>query len=73
MFVYYIILYTCITLHYNTNSDVNKPKRIQFTCDNSGTSPDLQLIGADCEYHHEDGDVIIVHNHVHMMSQKQHI
>ena len=55
------------------NSDVNKSRRIQFTCDNSGTSPDLQLIGADLEYHHEDGDVKIVHNHVHMMPQKQHV
>jgi len=54
-------------------SDVNKSALIQFMCDANRTNPQLQLIGDDCEYHHEEADVKIISYLLKLSPQRKHI
>ncbi|CAM1319304.1 Uncharacterised protein g7168 [Pycnogonum litorale] len=53
-------------------SDVNKSALIQYMCDANRTNPQLQLIGDECEYHHE-ADVKIISYLLKLSSQRKHI
>ena len=54
-------------------SDVNKTALIQYLCDASRPNPQLQLIGDDCEYHHEEADVKIISYLLKLSPQRKHI
>jgi len=54
-------------------SDVNKSALIQYMCDANRTNPHLQLIGEDCEYHHEEADVKIISYLLKLSPQRKHI
>ena len=54
-------------------SDVSKRKLIQYTCKANKTNPQLQLIGDDCVYYHEESDVKIISYLLKLLPQRKHI